>query len=144
MKLVDYTGKLNGHNEYLQVIKQLENKCKYIEYVLVDEYETDFIEEFKSRIISVKLNNRWWGTIYGGKRKIYKIKSSKEIFKYLNKFETFCKYTFSDKGDISEDTNFGINDIAFFDDNEVPLLFTTTHEGYITIREDFLLQEDKV
>ena len=35
-----------------------------------------------------------------------------------------------------KDTDFGINDIAFFDDKELPLLFTTTHEGYITIRDD--------
>lgn len=51
MKLIDYTGKLNNHNEYLKAIKQLENKCKYIEYVLVNEDETKFIENFESRII---------------------------------------------------------------------------------------------
>ena len=30
MKLIDYTGQLNNHNEYLKVIKQLEKKCKNI------------------------------------------------------------------------------------------------------------------
>ena len=55
---------------------------------------------------------------------------------YLEQFETFCKYTFSNSHDIVKDTDFGINDIAFFDDKELPLLFTTTHEGYITIRDD--------
>ena len=40
MKLLDYTGKLNQHNTYLQIIKQLGNRCKYIEYVLVNEEET--------------------------------------------------------------------------------------------------------
>ncbi|MGN0142290.1 MAG: hypothetical protein ACI4AD_08670 [Roseburia sp.] len=40
--------------------------------------------------------------------------------------------------DIAVSTDFGINDIAFFDDDEMPLLFTTTHEGYITIRNDLL------
>ncbi len=138
MELVDYTGKLNNHNEYLQIMKHLENKCKYIEYVLVDEDDREFIERFESLVISIKLKNKWWGTKSSGKSKIYKIKASKELFKYLSQFETFCKYIFSDKGDIAEDTNFGINDIAFFDDKEIPLLFTTTHEGYITIREDLL------
>ncbi len=136
MKLVDYTGKLNNHNEYLQIIKQLENKCKYIEYVLIDEDETEFIDKFESLIISSGLKNKWWGTKSSLKSKVYKIKSSKEIFKFLKQFETFCKYTISNKGDIAEDTDFGINDIAFFDDKDIPLLFTTTHEGYITIRDD--------
>ncbi|MDE6208235.1 MAG: hypothetical protein K2M73_01010 [Lachnospiraceae bacterium] len=136
MELVDYTGKLNNHSEYLQVIKQLENKCKYIEYVLVNEYETRFIEKFKSLIILSELKNKWWGTKSSQKNKVYKIKSSKEVFNYLKQFETFCKYTISNDGDIVEDTDFGINDIAFFDDEDMPLLFTTTHEGYITIRDD--------
>ncbi len=144
MKIVDYTGKLNNHNEYVKVLNQLENKCQYIEYVLVDEYELEFIERFKSLIISVELKNKWWGTKSSKKSKVYKLKASKEIFKYLKQFETFCKYIFSDKGDIVEDTNFGINDIAFFDDKEIPLLFTTTHEGYITIRKDLLITNYKI
>jgi len=138
MKLLDYTGKLNSHSEYLQVMKRLENKCKYIDYILVDEDEKEFIERFENLVISVKLKNRWWGTKSGGRSKIYKLKTSKEVFKYLRQFETFCKYFVSDKGDIAEETDFGINDIAFFDDKEIPLLFTTTHEGYIMIREDLL------
>lgn len=44
MKIVDYTGKLNHHQEYIEVIKCLENKCKYIEYVLVDENEIEFLK----------------------------------------------------------------------------------------------------
>ena len=136
MELVDYTGKLNNHNEYLQIIDKLENKCKYIEYVLINEDETKFIDKFENFIISVDLKSQWWGTKSSQKNKVYKINSSKEIFKYLKQFETFCKYSSSDKGDIVEDTDFGINDVAFFDDKDTPLLFTTTHEGYVTIRND--------
>lgn len=138
MKLIDYTGQLNNHNEYLNVIKQLEKKCKNIEYVLVDEDETKFIDQFKNFIISSRYKNKWWGTKSSKKSKIYIIKSSKEIFNYLKQFETFCKYIILNDGDIVEETQFGINDIAFFDDKEMPLLFTTTHEGYITIRDDLL------
>lgn len=136
MKLINYTGKLNNHNEYLQVIRQLENKCRYIEYVLVDEEDKKFIEKFESLIISKERKNKWWGTKAHEENQVYKIKATKEIFNYLKKFETFCKYIISNSGDISEDTDFGINDIAFFDDKDLPLLFTTTHEGYITIRDD--------
>ncbi len=138
MKLIDYTGQLNNHNEYLEVIKQLEKKCKNIEYVLVNEDETELIEKFKNFIISSTSKNKWWGTKSSKKSKIYIIKSSKEIFNYLKRFETFCKYIILNDGDIVEETEFGINDIAFFDDKEIPLLFTTTHEGYITIRDDLL------
>lgn len=136
VKLVDYTGKLNSHSEYLQAIRQLENKCRYIEYVIVNEDDKEFIEKFESLIVSVEAKNKWWGTKSGRKNRVYKVKSSKEIFKYLKRFETFCQYIVSDGGDIVKDTDFGINDIAFLDDKELPLLFTTTHEGYITIRDD--------
>lgn len=134
----DYTGKLNSHEEYLQILKLLENKCKYIEYVLVDEDDTKFIETFKDSVISMQPQNKWWGTKSSRKSKVYKLKSSPQIFKYLKQFETFCKYTISETGDIAEDTDFGINDIAFFDDAQTPLLFTTTHEGYIMVRADLL------
>ena len=30
MKLIDYTGQLNNHNEYLEVIKQLEKNVKIL------------------------------------------------------------------------------------------------------------------
>lgn len=138
MELVDYTGNLNNHNEYLQIIDKLENKCKYIEYVLVDKDDRKFIEKFDNLIISLKEKNEWCGTKSGGKSKVYKIKSSSEIFKCLKKIDTFCKYYVSNHGDVVEKTDFGINDIAFFDDNKMPLLFTITHEGCIIIRNDLL------
>jgi len=136
MKLVDYTGKLNDRMSYVQVIKELEDHCKYIEYVLVDEDDTELIQQFRNLVLSEKLKNRWWGMKSSGKSKLYLLKASPEIFKYLRSFETFCKYSFSDYGDMVENTNFGINDIAFLDDQEIPLLFTTTHEGFIMIRKD--------
>ena len=139
MKLVDYTGKVNSHDEYLAILKQLEKKSKCLEYVLVDESDTRFIEKFNDSITAMASKNKWWGTKSSRGSRVYKIKSSKEIFRYLRKFETFCKYTVSIGGDVAEDTDFGINDIAFFDDKEMPLLYTTTHEGYIMIRDDLFL-----
>ncbi len=136
MKLLDYTGKLNRHADYLYAVKLLETKCEYIEYVLVDEDDTELIEQFQDSIISVKAQNKWWGTKSAGGSKVYTISASKELFRYLRKFETFCKCVTSDFGDNAVRTDFGINDIAFFDKNELPLLFTTTHEGYITVRSD--------
>lgn len=136
MELLDYTGELNEHNKYLTVIKYLENKSKYLEYVIIDKDDQKLVEEFANLIISEKLKNKWWGTKSSGKNKVYRLNVSKEIFKYLRNFETFCRLTSSNQGDIVKETNFGINDIAFFDDEDLPLLYTTTHEGYITIRDD--------
>lgn len=136
MKLDDYSGKLNSHVDYLKIIKLLEEKSEYIEYVLVDEDDTEMIDKFKEFILSVQLKRKWWGTKSAQGKKVYKIKASKELFRYLQSFETFCRFTVSEYGDIAEETDFGINDIAFFDKNELPLLFTTTHEGYIMIRNN--------
>jgi len=138
MTLVDYTGKLNNHDDYLHVLKHLEHSCKYLEYVLVDEADTAFLKQFEHLILTSKQKNKWWGTKSGGKSKWYRLKSSQDVFRYCKQFATFCKYINTDMGDVAIETDFGINDIAFFDDHELPLLYTTTHEGYIMIRSDFL------
>lgn len=139
MKLVDYSGKLNSRADYLNMIKLLKQKSEYIEYVLVDEDDTRIIDRFKDLVVSIQPKNKWWGTKSSKKSKVYKLTVSKELFQYLQRFETFCKYIVSNEGDIVDYSDFGINDIAFFDDKELPLLFTTTHEGYITIRDDLIL-----
>ena len=131
----DYTGKLNDHEEYKKVIEALEKTCKYLEYVIIEE--DTFIKTFENLILSKKLKNKWWGTKSSQKRIVYRLKAAPEIFRHLKKIETFCKYKISMEGDFVEETNFGCNDIAFFDDQEIPLLFTTTHEVYILLREDF-------
>ena len=133
----DYTGKLNNHKKYTKVLKKLEEKTKYIEIVLIDEKETnDLVEKFKQNIVSTKLVSSWWGTETEAKNKLVKINASKELFEYLRNFETFCKYhTSIFRGDYSETTDFGYDDIAFYNENDEMLLCTTTHEGYIMINE---------
>lgn len=138
MKLIDYAGKLNHHDKYLEMMKILEKKCRYMEYVLIDENDTVFVEKFDRFIVSVKKKNTWWGTKSARESKAFRLQSSREIFEYLKRMETFCKYVRSDNGDIVERTDFGINDIAFFDDEKLPLLYTTTHEGEILVREDIV------
>ena len=133
----DYTGKLNNHRKYLKVLNVLEKETKYIEIVLIDEKETnDLVEKFKQDIISTEFVSSWWGTETEAKNKLVKINASKELFEYLKQFETFCKYKSSLlRGDYSEITNFGDDDIAFYDENDEILLCTTTHEGYIMIND---------
>ena len=142
MKLEDYTGKLNDHESYLKVLKILEEKTKYIELVLRNK---DIVKKFKSDIIGSKIVTEWWGTKMIKSTKLFRIQATKEIFEFLRKYETFCKYYFSKRvidnfyesgsilGDVCESTDFGDDDIAFFDDLDNILLCTTTHEGYIMI-----------
>ena len=92
MNIIDYTGKLNNHEEYIKILQ--------------------------------------------------KIKASKELFDYLTQYETFCKYyeygttpKSLSRGDYSEITDFGYDDIAFYDKKDEILLCTTTHEGYISISD---------
>lgn len=144
VSMVDYTGKLNNHNEYIEILDKIENKCKYIEMVILDGRKSnELIDKFNDTILEVKKVSEWWGTkIIGGSNYLYKINYSKEIFEYLRNFETFCKYyeyrsnNESIKiGDYAEITDFGIDDIAFYDKNDICLLCTTTHEGYISVNE---------
>ena len=146
MKLLDYTGKLNTHQEYLDILDKIEPKCQYIEIVITfGNKSNDIVENFKDDILESRKVSEWWGTITKGKNNLYKIKSSKKLFDYLKQYETFCKYYFYgsnaetlSRGDYSEITDFGSDDIAFYDKNNNLLLFTTTHEGYITINEIIL------
>ena len=136
----DYTGNLNKHSKYIKILDALALKTKYIEIVLIDEKETnDLVEKFKKDILSMNIVSEWWGTKTVAKNKLIKIKASKELFEYLKQFETFCKYYVSFiRGDHSEITDFGYDDIAFYDEKDEILLCTTTHEGYISISDEIL------
>jgi len=144
--MIDYTGKLNKNAKYIKILNALELKTEYIEVVLIDEKETnDLVEKFKNDIVSTEIVSEWWGTKTVARNKLIKIKASKELFDYLKQFETFCKYyeygsTIKSflRGDYSKITDFGYDDIAFYDEKEQILLCTTTHEGYITIDEKLI------
>lgn len=147
--MIDYTGKLNNHEDYIDILNKIQKKCKYIEVVILDQKESNkLVNQFKDDIICIKKVKEWWGTeIFDSdfENNLYKIKSSKELFSFLSTFETFCKYfeygtnekSFQN-GDYSEQTNFGIDDIAFYDKENNCLLWTTTHEGYIMVNDSII------
>ncbi len=149
MNLKDYTGKLNAHKDYLEMLDKIEKYCKYIEIVIIDAREimsNPIVNKFEKDIEEVVTVSEWWGTKTTCKNNLVKIGASKALFNYLRKFETFCKYYFCKKYDgdfneyvdIQETTDFGYDDIAFYDSRKNILLCTTTHEGYIMVREDLL------
>jgi len=146
MDIVDYTGKLNNHETYINVLNKLEQKCKYIEIVVIDGRKSnELVDKFSEDILSITKVSKWWGTETRRTNYLYRINYSKELFEYMRQFETFCKYheCGSNKeslrrGDYSETTNFGIDDIAFYDKEDNYLLYTTTHEGYISINKQLI------
>lgn len=146
MNLIDYTGRLNNHDDYLKMLDRIEKKCEFIEIVILDGKKSNkLVDKFSHNIIDISKVSEWWGTKTKGSNYLYKIYSSKGLFEYLRGFETFCKYyeygTTEEslrRGDYSVDTDFGIDDIAFYDKNDNCLLCTTTHEGYIFINETLI------
>lgn len=145
--MIDYTGKLNTHEEYVKILNRIEKQCKYIEVVVIDGRKSnELIDNFKEYITEYSKVSKWWGTEIKGKNNLYKIKASKNLFDYLKTYETFCKYyeygsneeSFK-RGDYSETTDFGIDDIAFYDNNNDCILCTTTHEGYILIKKEMYI-----
>lgn len=140
MNYIDYTGKLNTHEEYVAILDKLKSITSYIEIVIIDEKENNEItNNFSKDIIEKKKVSKWWGTETEDINNLYKIKSSNELFKFLKKYETFCKYIIKEsKVDQQINTDFGYDDIAFYDGNNKLLLYTTTHECFITIIEDLI------
>lgn len=131
---------LNEHDSYLKLLKLLKNRTKYIEVVLINGEEDDeLLDAVWDYIAEKRLVKKWHGTIrMGGSRAaLYKVYSSGKLFEKLSCYCTFCTVKM-DKylGYIVEETDFGYKDIAFFDEKGEPLLFTTTHEGYVMLRKD--------
>ena len=136
---VIFNGKLNNHEDYLKMLGILKNKCKFIGISCVCEFDHELVKEFKNDIMCIEKSNTWWGFVTSYTAVLYYIKSSNELFDYLKKYETFTKYIFGNRnakiGDEVERTNFGYNDIAFFDENDQLLLKTITHEGDVLVSD---------
>ena len=139
MNIFDYTGKLNSHEEYILILKKIQEKCDYIEIVIIDEKESnELVDNFRNDIIEKRKVSSWWGTKTKSVNNLYKIKATDKLFLFLEKYETFCKYYFKKNGDYSEITDFGYDDIAFYDKDNNYLFFTTTHEGYLAINAELI------
>lgn len=134
---IDYSGKLNEHETYLRTLDALEPRVEYIELVIIDQKKTNhLVSRFEQDIIHMRKVSEWWLTKTSAINCLYRIKSSHELYAYLRKMETFCKYYIStSRGDYCEYTHFGLDDIAFYDKRGVSLLETCTHEGYIMVHK---------
>ena len=125
MGLIDYTGKLNTHEDCLKVIEKLEKVCQYVEYETFCKYffSDEEIEEIE--ITEKELEEFFAGlddADYDAEEEAADETDEDEVDIFI--------------GDRSETTDFGYDDIAFYDKDNRCLLNTTTHEGYIMIDDD--------
>ena len=134
---IDYEGKLNNHDDYLKILNILERKSSFIG--IVGEHK--IIKRFRNDVIKVEKSLSWWTEETSIVEPIYYIKVSSELFDFLRKYETFCK-TIVYKNKLfnyetlrAETTDFGVDDIAFFDSDDNILLATVTHEGFIYVAD---------
>ena len=108
----------------------LETKCNYVEIVILDGRESnELVDKFNNDILEIRKVSKWWGTETKTVNNLYKIKATKNFFTYLEKYETFCKYYVSKNGDYNGITDFGYDDIAFYDENNNYLLFCWNYRG---------------
>ena len=135
---VDYEGKLNNHEDYLKILYLLEKKSDFIG--IAGKHE--ITDKFKNDIIKIEKSSSWWTEETSYVECIYYIKASSELFDFLRKYETFCKTIvyknkyFNYETLQAETTDFGVDDIAFFDSDCNILLATVTHEGFIHVSAD--------
>ena len=130
---------LNTHEDYLRMLARLQKQTREVEYALVDPKDTALMERFAADVLWKKQTKKWWGT-WGPLTTLYRLRATPQLFRALRQYETFFRYYVSDpamgRPDLWEPTDFGVNDIAFFDaEHREPLLHTTTHEGILVISD---------
>lgn len=135
---------IKNHQEYIDILNKLKEKTKYIILVQINGYdEEDEIVAYANSVMELEQKGevrKWLGTITrGGKAVQYTYVASKAFFKYLYGFSSFFFNTTSRGcGFQVIDTEFGLDDIAFLDQDRNVLFYTTTHEGYANIEKGLL------
>lgn len=131
--------KIKSHEDYIKLLDSLKSKTYYIVIVQIccEDKTDEKIIKAKScmQLVSKKNVNRWLGTTRRDYKAVeYIFISSDNYFNYLSRYSSFFfNYQDSYGCDIVQETNFGIDDIAFLDKNKNVLFFTTTHEGFANI-----------
>ncbi|MDL2311024.1 hypothetical protein LJC13_03490 [Peptostreptococcaceae bacterium OttesenSCG-928-C18] len=127
----------NLKENYKNILKILENKTKYIELANFkyegqeSQYDTEFYNTIKDSIIEKYPVRRWAGTQDGGDTsEMLKLKTSKELFEYLKNQKFFFR---AKKGGFLFDNLVSQGDIAFYDEDNICLLYTTTIDATVGI-----------
>lgn len=126
---------LNNHDKYLEFLRNLKPRTRYIEVLINDEKDMHLIEKFKKDIISKSEVNTWWNlnNLELIPCKLYRFDVSAEFWTHLESYQTFGY--FEAPGIEAEDnySDFGKNDIAFLDENENIIMRTDIKNGFIDV-----------
>ena len=141
---------LKSHEQYLDILNRVKKRTVYVEIVQISGLSKKYIKNDKVvqfanehlRLIEKCKVNEWLGTWSDpkGKKYLYSIYYNDETFwDFLSGFSSFffAGVNESEKY-VVEETEFGLDDIAFLDKDKNPLFYTTTHEGYAHIAESLL------
>ena len=129
--------KLTSHDQYLKLLKLLEREATIIEIVQIngDDQNDPIIKAAQPYIIRKQNVNQWLGTLRKGAGvPKYTLRAEKPFFGFLQRYEGVFFNEMDKRGcDTVRETDFGQDDIAFFNRKGEPLFYTTTHEGYAAI-----------
>lgn len=130
---------ITNHRQYLDILKKVRKETAKIIIVQIDGLVKDdpIIQTARQMMILEKRENvnRWLGTISHGWCAVqYTFKMNWEFFDYLSDFESFFIVKSENPYYVAR-TDFGLDDIAFLDQNEEILFYTTTHEGHAYINK---------
>ena len=115
----------SSHEQHIEILNKIKPFTKFVEIVIPygDSPNDELILSLRPFLIERKKVHEWAGTISGGKAStLYRYSSSDYLFQRLNELESFF-------------TSLDYNDIAFFDENNDVIFYTTTHERYAVINE---------
>lgn len=135
---------LTNHEQYLRLLEKLRKKT--VRIMLVQINEADEREPILAKALSCmkliekRYVNKWPGTVRkGSKVPQYLFRADERFFKFLEGFPAFFFNRKDQWGcDLVEETDFGQDDIAFFDKEQRMLFYTTSHEGYAYGKPDLI------
>ena len=138
---------IKSRSQYLDILNTIQKDTAKIIIVQIDgeDIEDPIVKNAKEMMILEKqeIVSKWFGTIAPGRKAVrYTFLKNREFFVYLSSFESFF-IVLSENPFVANLTDFGIDDIAFSDNNGDLLFFTTTHEGYAYLNRKYLKQEKR-
>ena len=127
----------NLKDNYINILEILESKAEYIELANFkyegqeSQNDTAFYNIIKDSILDKYPVRRWAGTQDGGDTsEMLKLKADKEIFSYLKNQKFFFR---TKRGGFLFDELVSQGDIAFYDKDNICLLYTTTIDATVGI-----------
>lgn len=133
---------IENRRQYLEILEQIRKDTALIVLVQIDGADEDdpVVTAAKQmmRLEKQETVSRWPGTIAPGRKAArYVFRKHRSFFGYLAGFESFFLVK-SRSPFVVEATDFGMDDIAFLDQNGELLFYTTTHEGYASLHRKYV------